>query len=603
MVDESISKQKEPQQVQRWLDRISVSKRWRDQVSADAHWERFLEQLKGHYDVKLGNTYVPPINEMFAYKDAMLANLYYKDPYLAVNAKKDATIASAYILEAGVNHLWKELGLKNDIELEITDTEFIGHGWNKVGSNVKTTGSGDQLQLVEDRVYANRVSWRDMFMNVGCKRPTKDNIWIAQRIYKPTLEVKEEYGRRASTLKGSVYPGIDDKHFKSVAFKEDFSYSAIYEIWDAKERKIFTLCDELTTKYLEDPKPWPEYLKEFPFQFLSFHEIPDEPYPQSSVGQFEPQVLEKIKLFTQMLNHIKRWNRQLVAKKGTMNSQELDKFEKGIDGAILLASTQGDIQSAFKLLDYGQLPPDIYMALDRIDAVIRKINGMPEFNYGGVTKTSTRTDGELDKIERGSDARMDRKQDRVETHCENIARHLIFQMKNNFQIPYIANITGKEPPEIIEAFKQQGIYDPVSKTITFTAKNIKGEFDVDVKAGSTLPLNKQTRDQILDRVMETGVQIASAGSLPPFLAEVMKERLKDFDIKALEVAFEDQQRQQAEQNAQKESSEDVTIQKTKAEARKRDAQATDIQLDSLIKGVQATGKATGDLPAEVSLTK
>lgn len=601
MVDESISKQKEPQQVQRWLDRISVSKRWRDQVSADAHWERFLEELKGHYDVRLGNTYVPPINEMFAYKDAMLANLYYKDPYLAVNAKKDSTILSAFILEAGVNHLWGELGLKNDIELEITDAEFVGHGWNKVGNNVKTTGSGDQLQLVEDRVYANRVSWRDMFMNVGCKRPTKDNIWIAQRIYKPTLEVKDEYGRRAANLKGSTYPGIDDKHFKSVAFKEDFSYSAIYEIWDAKERKIFTLCDELSTKYLEEPKDWPKYLKEFPFQFLSFHEIPDEPYPQSSVGQFEPQVLEKIKLFTQMLNHIKRWNRQLVAKKGTMNQQELDKFEKGIDGSILLASTQGDIQSAFKTLDFGQLPPDIYIALDRIDAVVRKINGMPEFNYGGVTKTSTRTNGELDKIERGSDARMDRKQDRVETHCENIARHLIFQMKNNFQVPYIAKITGKEPPEIIEAFQQQGLYDPISKTIKFTAEHIKGEFDVGVKAGSTLPLNKQTRDQILDRVMQTGVQIASAGALPPFLAEVMKERLKDFDIQSLEVAFADQQKQQAMDNAQKESSEDVTIQKTKAETRKRDAQATEIQLDSLIKGVQAAGKATGDLPAEVDL--
>src|ERR1035437_5626715 len=127
--DTSFSKLKEPQQVQKWQDRISVARRWRDQVSSDNNWENLLSEIKGKYDVVLGNLAVPPINEMFAYKDSTLANLYYKDPFIAVNAKKDATILSAYILEAGVNHLWKELKLKSDIELQITDALFVGHAW------------------------------------------------------------------------------------------------------------------------------------------------------------------------------------------------------------------------------------------------------------------------------------------------------------------------------------------------------------------------------------------------------------------------------------------------------------------------------------------
>ena len=153
----------------------------------------------------LGNTQVPPLPEMFSYNDSMLSNLYYKDPYIAVNAKKDATIESATLLEAGVNHLWSELKCKDDVELCITDTLFCGHSWFKVGNNTKTQGEGNNLKVVEDSIYANRVSWRDMYMNVVCKQMGKDNLWIGQRIYRPTEDVKKDYPR-AKNISGSTYP-------------------------------------------------------------------------------------------------------------------------------------------------------------------------------------------------------------------------------------------------------------------------------------------------------------------------------------------------------------------------------------------------------------
>lgn len=598
----SFSGLKEAQQVQKLHDRISVSRRWRDRVSQENNWENMLEEIKGKYDVVLGNIQVPPINEMFAYKDASLANLYYKDPFIAVNAKKNATILSAYILEAGLNHLWGELKLKADIELEITDGLFVGHAWNKVGNNTKTSGSGDLLKIIEDSIYANRVSWRDMYMNVGCKNPPKDNIWLAQRIYRPTEDVKKDYPKVAKELSGSSYPSIDIKYMKNILYKEDFNYTAIYEVWDAHERKIYTIADEVNDRYLEDPKDWPDYLDEFPYQFLSFHNIPDEAYPQSDVAPWEPQVKEKIKLFTMMLNFAKRWNRQMLMKKGTMGLQEMDKFEKGIEGSILQAATTGDIQQAIKMLDWGSMPPDFFMLVDRLDALIDRIRGQSQFMQGGVTKTSTRTEGELQLIKGGADARTDRKQDRIETHCENIARQIVMQMKNNFDVPYIARITGKEPPEIIQAFKDQGMYDPSSQTIKFDKNAIQGDFDVSVKAGSTLPLDKGNRDKILNSVYQMSIPLAQAPSVPPFIGEIVKELLKDYEIKGLEAAF-DEQEQATQQKQQMASAEaDVNTQKVQSETAKRNAQAQNVQIDTLIKGVQATGKATGILNPEESLT-
>lgn len=601
MPDNSFSKLKESQQVQKLHDRISVSKRWREQVASKNNWETYLDELKGQYDVVLGNTQVPPIGEMFAYKDTMLANLYYKDPYITVNAKKDATIASAYILEAGVNHLWKELKLKGDIELEITDALFVGHAWNKVGNNTKTSGSGDLLQIVEDSIYANRVSWRDMFMNVGCKNPPKDCIWIGQRIYRPTDDVKADYPKVAKRLVGSTYPSLDVKYMKNILYKEDFNYTAIYEIWDAHEKQIYTIADEVNDKFLEDPRPWPDYLEEFPYQMLSFHNIPDEPYPQSDVAPWEPQVKEKIKLFTMCLNFAKRWNRQMLIKTGTMGVQDLDKFEKGIEGSILTAKTTGDIQQAIKMLDWGSMPPDFFLLLDRLDALIDRTRGQTAFMQGGVTKTSSRTEGELQLIKGGADARTDRKQDRVENHCGNIARQIVMQMKNNFDVPYIAKITGQEPPEIIQAFQDQGIYDPASQTIKFDKSMISGDFDVGIKAGSTLPLDKGTRDTILNKVYEMSIPLASAPSIPPFIGEIVKEILKDYEIKGLEQAFDQQQQEAAQQSQAQEAESQVQNQKIQAETAKRNAQAQNVQVDTLIKGVQATGKAVGVLQPEESL--
>lgn len=599
----TFSDMKEGQQVQKLHDRIAVSKRWRDQVADENNWENLLGEIKGKYDVVLGNVQVPPINEMFAYKDATLSNLYYKDPYIAVNAKKDATILSAYILEAGVNHLWKELKLKQDIELEITDGLFVGHAWNKVGNNTKTSGSGDSLKIIEDSIYANRVSWRDMYMNVGCKNPPKDNLWLAQRIYRPTDDVKKDYPKMAKRLNGSSYPSIDIKYFKNILYKEDFNYTAIYEIWDAHERMIYVIADEVNDRYLEDPKPWPSWLDEFPFQMLSFHNIPDEPYPQSDVAPWEPQVREKIKLFTMCLNFAKRWNRQMLMRKGTMGLQEIDKFEKGIEGSILAAKTTGNLQDAIKMLDWGSMPPDFYMILDRLDALIDRIRGQSQFMQGGVTKTSTRTEGELQLIKGGADARTDRKQDRIENHCSAIARHLIMQMKNNFDVPYIAKITGKEPPEIIQAFQNQGIYDAQSQTIKFDKSQIEGDFDVNVEAGSTLPLDKMARDAKLKEVYQMSIPLASAPSIPPFIATIVTELLKDTNIKSLEESFKAQQEGSAQKEQGMAMTQEADMAKTESETSKRQAQAQQINADTIIKTANALGKASGDIHPDASLLK
>jgi hypothetical protein len=577
-----------------WHDRINTSRKWRDDIKERNGWERFISEYKGEYKVVLGNLQVPPINEVFAYTQSLITFLFARNPYISVNPKKTGTILGAKILEAAVNYFWRELKIKEEVQREIIDAILVGHGWHKTGMDVQFDGK----VIHSDKMFSNRISWKDVFFNIGAMNPPYDCRWVAHRIYMPVDDMKKKFGTVAANVNGVSLPATSQDTYNSAKFKDDLRYGCIYEIFDAKSRMIYLISDEVPFQYLQDPKPWPEYLETVPFSMIQFNPINDEAYGLSDIAPWEAQILEKIKVFTMSLNHVKRFNRQLPIKKGTMSPESMDKFEKGIDGSIL--EVTGNYEQ-LRPLDFGALPPDIYIILDRLDAIKRNVNGLPETFQGGQFKTQTRTLGELEAVQGGAMGRIQRKIDVVETHSENIARQILANLMNQFPLETAVKITGQEPQEVIAAFQDAGIFDPVSQTISFKSDDIKGEYDVAVKAGSTLPLDKGTRDQILDRLIELAIPLAQANSIPPFLEELIKERLKAYDILSLEEAFKMQQEALAKSEDEQLQLESIQAQKTLAETAKRHAQAELIQTDTDLKRATGMAKATGMIPMDVKV--
>lgn len=582
--------------VKRWHERIQTSVKYRDRLAEDQGWERFIEEYEGKYDVVLGAMECPPINEVYSYVQASISGLYFRDPYIAVNPKKGATIKAAKILEAGTNYYWRALRTKQEIELEIIDAELPGHAWHKTGSMIELGGTPDNPSIKNESLYSMRVSWKDVVFNLGSRRPPDDCRWMAQRIVRPTEEVKDTFKKFANKIKGGIYPALNQDDVEKNMFKDDILYTIMWEIWDRENRKT-CLITEGVDDYLED-KSWPEWRKSFPFRMLGFNYVPDKPYPISGIGPWEAQVKEKIKLFTMALNHVKRWNRQLLILKDGMEESEKDKFSQGVDGAVI--ETLKSPSEIAMPLAYAPLPPDIYSLMDRLDQIIATTRGKPQSDMGGVTATKTRTLGELRMMRAGSQGISDRKVDCIETHCENIARDLISEMKSNFEMEMMVKITGDTPEEIIKAFGEN--YDPETQTLVFTNKDIQGEFDVEVKAGSTMPLDKDTRLDVLTKVLETASALP-AQELPPFLRVVISEILAGYEVKSLEEAFKEQAIAGEEQKAQAEQAAEMERQKVAAEAEKRKAQAAQITVDSSIKAATAIGKVSGRIPAEMSLVK
>jgi len=578
---ENTTKSSEAKEVALWHERISIAKKSQEQWAEDSGAKRFVKEYSGDYGIVFHGRNkripIPPINEVFSYVQADIATTYARDPYIAVNAEAGTTKGAA-LWEIILNYWWRKLKTKEELEYEIIDKDLIGFGWHKVGYALTSTGSGDQLKIEDEKIYSKYLSWKDVLWNLGSRRPPVDCSWMAQRIVMPLSEIKAKY-KAAKGLEGSTNPDLDEDTYKKLSYKDDIKVGVLWEIWDAKEKKIVLIAENLKDKFLDNPKPWPEYQAEFPFLMYWDFAVPNSPRPLSAIAPWEAQILEEMVLMGSAMNHAKRWNRQLFIKGGSIDENALDKFERGDDGAIITVNGSVD-DGSFKFADFGQLPTDFYLLMDRLQAIKRNINGQPEFVRGGVTKTGTRTIGELNLMQQGTKGRQDRKIDRLETHCENIARHMMACIKGNFDFEDTIKITGETPEELVAQLGDA--FDPETGIVTFTPQDIEGEYEVDIKAGSTLPMDKQNRMQTMEIILNTLAVATAQGPISHFIATLIQEMLRDFDIKSLEEAYALDLEEAEQAKAEEAEQASVQDQKTEAETAKRAAQAEQIGVETAI---------------------
>lgn len=437
--------------VRRWLDRIKVASLYRDRRLMDLGVDNFVKEYNGTYDVRLGGMTVPPINEVFAYVQTLSSIINFRNPSISVNPKKSGTIKGARILEQAVAYDWRELKIRNETDLELIDCPLSGMGWHKTAYWALSVKDDKELKLKDEGIYSNRVSWNDIVFNIGSYRPPNDCEWIAHRIIKPTYEVKELYPGNES-LTGGPHPNLNKNEIKNSTYKEDIEFSAVWEIWSKKDKKVFHVAEDYYKKFLKKPIDWPDYLDETPFDMLAFNFSPDEAFPLPDIKIFESQILEEIKLVAMILNHVKRWNRMLLIKKGAIDPTEQDKLQMGNDGTFI--EVNGEPASSHTVLQYGPVPSDIYAILNRIDDIKNRISGLTPLSQGSPDTTKSRTLGELQIAQQGSGLRTDKKRLQLEKHLENIARKLIAIRQANFDLEQIVKITGEPPQELLAAAHQ-----------------------------------------------------------------------------------------------------------------------------------------------------
>lgn len=555
---------KEASAVSTWLSRIEVSKRYRKKTAEKYKWRQLIEEYRGYFAglQDAADIYIPSLNLIFAYVKSEIPSLYLRDPKIKVNPKKGATVLASKILEKALNYLWRSKRIKRENKKNVLDALLVGHSWFKTGYNGKfgtiEDGNGNTFEFIESEdFFGYRVPYENIAFNPDANDPPYDCTWIAHEVWMPLEDVQNNKSfqntEKLEASSGGEYERTDVQREDANDRKPDVPMVKLYEVWDKKSMTVFTVTDGCT-KYIRAPRPWPYKMKGFPFSFLRLNEDPMCPYGIPDCYMFEPQVLELMKIRASELDHLKRFNRQLLMAEGHMSDDAKDQFTQGITGAVIPVRTDGrPISEIVAPIPYPQIQTDIYAIEERLNQDIINISGQSPTERGAAQKTTTRTVRELIQIKKGAENRRSDKIDTIEDFVEDAAGNLVALLQQLADVPYFVRVTGEDPEKIVEGLNTRpsaALPGAITNEegFTFTKEDIQGEFDFEVVAGSTAPLDQEQKMSMLMSLVEllpqTGVM--PGGPVYTFLGQEFADEL---DMPGLKKAIEEEH-QVAAQRAQ-----------------------------------------------------
>lgn len=575
---ESEEKDKKSQEVSheisKWLKRIEYAQRYKKKISEKYHWEQLAEEYRGYFAGLQDNTdiYIPSLNDIFAYVKSEIPALYLRDPKIKVNPKKGSSILSSKILEKAINYLWRTKRIKRENRKNIFDVLLVGHSWFKSGYTGKfgtvEDGNGNTFEFIESEdFFGYRVPYSNITFNPDSNDPPYDCTWIAHEVYIPLEELQaNKTFQNTDQVQASIVTESDHGHKDPLSdrnrFDPDAKMARIYEVWDKKSQTVFTIAPGVDA-YLREPKKWPYEMRGFPFSFLRFNDDLMCPYGIPDCFMFEQLVIERMKLRASEFDHLKRFNRQLLLAKGHMDQDSKDQFSQAITGAVIEVNANGQpLSNIVTPIPYPPLPPDIYAIEDRVNQDIVNISGQSAVDRGGAQKTTTRSLGELEEIRKGGQNRRSDKLDLVEDFVEDIASNQAALLQQLADQPFFIKIAGDDQDGQIENIQarpsasQPGAVTQ-SNGFTFTKEDIKGEFDFEVVAGSTTPLDHQQIMQILSTMLDT---LQKAGIQPgPIHKFIMEEIADELDMPGLKRAVLEQEQMMIKQQQDAQQQQDTMM--------------------------------------------
>lgn len=540
--------QEDPNRItaRQWMKRIRRCLKFRDQVKSDQNWDRILQEYKGKYLNNRDNSLaagVPPINLVYGYVHTAIPRVYFRDPFISINPKGNQSVMGAKILELSLAYIFREINLKNEVHRMLLDAYLFGHGWFKYGyigkmGSDETAAPNEASEYIEnEEIFVSYVQYEDIVFDLTLSQdPPHDCRWIAHRVIRPLDEIKNNSQYQNT---GRLRPNVSARDPKGDKIEDalkdnDLDLFEFWEIHDKDTNKIYCVCDQ-SDKYLRETDNVYE-MKGFPFSMLKFNMVPGEPYPLSDIYVIEAQILERVKLRGAQLNHIKRWSRQLSIEEGAMTKEEIEKVAMAVDGAV----TQRKKGSQPPIpIQYADIQKESFQLDSLIQQDIDAVIGQNETDRGGTAKTETNTKFELQAQTVSTGIRQAARQDKLEDFLEEVAMKIISLIKQFQTTPRYVRITGMTPEQIAEAFPTLQVD---ATGIYFTKENIQGEYDVEAKAGSTLPLNRENKVKLLGNLLQIGPALGVVPGSPTSFA-IGKSIFRELDMKEVSDAYDQQIRE------------------------------------------------------------
>ncbi len=582
-----------------WCGRIQRRSRYLKDKASDWHWERYIREYQGDFsEILSGTQRVIPLNLIYAYVRTELPSLYQQDPWFEFTPKQETTIGSAKLKELAVNDIWHRKKFKREVKKGIQDGKLIGHAWYKVGYNADLSNLESQENNTENSnnndYFFYRLNWRHILFNDEAVDPPFDATWIAQKFFVPlkTAKANTEWSASREQLVGVKLTGNDKAEDKRNITNDmtqgDMEFAELYEIWDKVNKKVLIFADNPNVGVLHE-REWPyELMQGFPFLFLNLSFVNDDAYGISDVGMGETHVMEKTKIRTAFLEHLKRGNRQLLTTKDNFDEEQKDAYRKGDDSALLECEDPSKVLP----LPYAAFQSDAFTLESRLDDDLAQIWGQKPSDRSGQARTQTRTKYELQAQNVGTTNRLAEEQAIIQDLVEEAAEKLSSLLEQYATMPFWVRITGYKPEKIAgmlagrpSATKPGAITTPNGFTIT--SDDIKGPVDVRIEEGSAVPLDKQGKIALLKELITLAPE---AGAAPggPFIGACAKMLVEEAGIHELTDALDAEiQLQQVKQK----------------QAQEQQAQATEMQVGNKATELQLKAQELANEKSKIDSVK
>jgi len=498
----------------RLIEVLDAEREWRRTARAHLRIYRFGEDQRyipftnihrGHFTTNLTFAHIRTIVPVAAFRA----------PKINVSPLAPEDESKAPLLESVCNDALEGCAAELQFRKTLLDALIVGRGYTKIGYHTefgydptvldprKYTGPKKRTEvefdeyILEERAFLKRCSP----FNIA-RDPMYDDIhegrWIAERFVRPldTLQADRRFTGADKITQNNQFMGTDDIYSEEKKDQEGFWIdSAIWnhrsrpdaidrpiEYWvfyDKRTRKIYTVCEGLDD-WLAPPRDWVLEMNGFSYEELKPYEIPEKSQGTSIVEQIAWHQFEINEVRRFQVDMIKRQNPKMGAKKNAISTEDRDRYERGVPGAIVEMTGRDDLWQ----IEQPTMTADNYRVIQDLMGDMSLISGISHPNLGGQRMGASRTTAtENVREQSGFQTRVDDIVRHVELHGARCAEKLAAVITQMYTDEDFVRVAGPEGMK----------FQP------YVGVELAGRYRFTSEVGSTMPQNEAVRrKQVLD---------------------------------------------------------------------------------------------------------
>ena len=383
--------------------------------------------------------------------------------------------------------------------------------------------------ILKDECVVERVSVFDMLIDSSAT--SMNNLqWIAQRV-PVRSDVAEKNKSWPARVRKQLRPGQ-----KSLAEEEDTGTSQyqkpnssitqgrpggekiewviVWEFYDLQEGTMCVFDDNMADDFLVAPQPMP-FKFGHPFIHVGNYSVPDKFWHIGELERIETLQMEINKTHSALVNDRKGFQRKWMVREEYLNEGGPNSLESVLrsedDNLIASIPKKGQgirMEDIIARVPSPNLDPALYSVGSTLQNLMNEVSGISDFQRGQSGGGSTATEAAI--INDGTMARMKEKQGKIEKLMRDVARRLVQLKMQYMKSEKMLRISLGQNPQAGQKLRDAGVslqsadgVDPTELFTSYTAKDIEGEYDIIVEAGSSTAFNESQRRRSIQEMLAT----------------------------------------------------------------------------------------------------